>query len=274
MKPALIYYGGKQNMLSYIMPLIPKHGCYVEPFCGGASVFFAKKNSSVEVLNDTNYNLINFYRTLQDHKKGIRLLKMCKGTLYSRTEHHRAISLFNSGSDIERAWALWFKINTGFSGKLNGGFSVTKIPGSSPGMKFTNYKQNLSMIAARLENVQIDNVDAIGCIYYYEDETTFFYLDPPYLNADQGHYTGYTEKDFKQLLNKLSDIKGKFILSCYPGPLIEDYILMNDWNTFSIQQRIRARNRNHNLENCKKYKTEMLIWNYDISVAYQQDLIF
>ena len=43
MKPALIYYGGKQIMLPYISPLIPYHKCYGEPFVGGATVFFAKK---------------------------------------------------------------------------------------------------------------------------------------------------------------------------------------------------------------------------------------
>ena len=65
MRPALIYYGGKQNMLSHILPLIPKHKCYVEPFCGGAAVFFAKDKSSNEILNDNNNNLINFYRILK-----------------------------------------------------------------------------------------------------------------------------------------------------------------------------------------------------------------
>ena len=67
MKPALVYYGGKQNMLTYILPRVPKHKCYVEPFCGGATVFFAKNKCANEVLNDTNDNLINFYKMLK-HK--------------------------------------------------------------------------------------------------------------------------------------------------------------------------------------------------------------
>ena len=256
-------------MLNYIMPLIPEHGCYVEPFCGGATVFFAKKKSSVEVLNDTHDNLINFYRVLQDKVKGPLLLEMCKGTLYARTEHDRAIELIKTGSDVEKAWALWFKINTGFSGKLNGGFSVTRIPGSSPGIKFTNYKKNLFQIVTRLQNVQVENIDAIDCIDSYDRETSFFYVDPPYMEADQGHYKGYKPEDFKKLLNKLTSIKGKFLLSCYPGRMIKDYVAINDWSFFAIQQRIRAASRNNK---SKKWKTEMLVWNYDKVLIRQQEL--
>ncbi len=259
-------------MLNYIMPLLPEHGCYVEPFCGGATVFFAKKKSSVEVLNDTNDNLINFYRILHDSKKSQMLLELCKGTLYSRSEYNRAIELFKSGSEVEKAWALWFKINAGFSGKLNGGFSVTKIPGSSPSIKFNNYKKNMFQISDGLQNVQIENKDAIECIDSYDRETSFFYIDPPYLEADQGHYKGYKPEDFKKLLNKLTTIKGKFLLSCYPGRMIKDFVAINDWSFFAIQQRIRARNQNHNKKNCKKFKTEMLVWNYDKILIHQNEL--
>lgn len=270
MKPALVYYGGKQNMLPYIIPLVPEHGCYVEPFCGGATVFFAKKKSSVEVLNDNSDILINFYRILQDEEKGKKLLNMCKGTLYSRTEHTKAIELFKTGSETEKAWALWFKINTGFFGKLDGGFSITKVSGSSPCMKFNNYKKNLFQIANRLQNVEIENIDALDCIDLYDRETSFFYLDPPYLDADQGHYKGYTGEKYYSLLNSLSKIKGNFLLSCYPGNIIKMFIEKEDWSYFSIKQQVSTANRNHN--KCRKKKTEMLVWNYDKALIQQKDL--
>lgn len=54
MKTPISYYGGKQNMLKRILPLIPRHTQYVEPFFGGGAVFWAKPESEVEVVNDIN----------------------------------------------------------------------------------------------------------------------------------------------------------------------------------------------------------------------------
>jgi DNA adenine methylase len=39
MKTPISHYGGKQQMLSHIIPKIPGHRTYVEPFFGGGAVF-------------------------------------------------------------------------------------------------------------------------------------------------------------------------------------------------------------------------------------------
>lgn len=259
-------------MLSYILPLLPEHGCYIEPFCGGASVLFAKKRSQNEIINDNNDDLISFYKILSDKEQSKKLISMCKSSLYSRSIHTEARNLFKTGTKIEKAWALWYKINTGFSGKLDGGFSITRMTNSSHAMRLVNLKNNLQHISKRLQEIQIENISAIDCIKNYDAEHVFFYLDPPYLNADQGHYRGYTENDFIDLLETLSEIKGKFLLSCYPGTEIESYIENKNWNFFTIKQRIRAVNENTKKESKKKFKIEMLSWNYDKTLIQQQEL--
>jgi DNA adenine methylase len=40
MRTPITYYGGKQNMARIIVPLLPPHRLYCEPFAGGAAVFF------------------------------------------------------------------------------------------------------------------------------------------------------------------------------------------------------------------------------------------
>ena len=65
MKPPLTYYGGKQMLSKLIVSLIPPHNIYCEPFFGGGAVFFAKAPSKLEVINDTNGELINFYRIVK-----------------------------------------------------------------------------------------------------------------------------------------------------------------------------------------------------------------
>ena len=64
LKTPITYYGGKQMMCGKIVPLIPKHRLYCEPFAGGAAIYFAKEPSELEVLNDTNRELINFYKVV------------------------------------------------------------------------------------------------------------------------------------------------------------------------------------------------------------------
>ena len=54
-------------MVKEILPLIPEHTSYVEPFFGGGAVFFAKKPVKHEVINDINHNAITFYRVLKNN---------------------------------------------------------------------------------------------------------------------------------------------------------------------------------------------------------------
>ena len=65
MKTPISYYGGNQNLVQSLLKLIPEHTQYGEPFCGGASLFWAKKPSLNEFINDFDERVINFWRVLQ-----------------------------------------------------------------------------------------------------------------------------------------------------------------------------------------------------------------
>lgn len=72
-----------------------------------------------------------------------------------------------------------------------------------------------------------------------------------------GHYDGYSENDFEELLKLLSAIKGKFLLSSYPSKLLDIYIKENKWHTQQIEQRLTAAGANKNLT-----KIEVITTNY------------
>src|SRR3984957_16918373 len=63
----LSYIGGKRALAKRVIELFPEHTTYVEAFAGGAQVFFHKKPSKVEVLNDLDGEIVNFYRVCQQH---------------------------------------------------------------------------------------------------------------------------------------------------------------------------------------------------------------
>lgn len=68
------YYGGKQTMLPYILPLIPKHEIYTESFFGGGAVFWAKTPVKTEIINDFNANVYNFYKVLKNDFQKLKSL--------------------------------------------------------------------------------------------------------------------------------------------------------------------------------------------------------
>lgn len=93
------------------------------------------------------------------------------------------------------------------------------------------YRNNFTnKIHERLRYVQISCRDALKVIQERDTDETFFYLDPPYINCDQKHYRGYEKKDFRQLLEMLTNINGRFILSCFWSDLLAGYVDKMAWN--------------------------------------------
>jgi DNA adenine methylase len=91
-------------------------------------------------------------------------------------------------------------------------------------------------------------------------EDAFFYLDPPYVGADQGHYDGYSQEDFDNLLGLLETMQGKFLLSSFRNKSLDDFTRRNGWSKMEIKRECSMTNRFDN----PKIKTEILTANYPI----------
>src|ERR1044071_9361528 len=103
----LAYIGGKNRLATKIISILPEHTTYVEPFAGGAQVFFHKLPSNVEVLNDLDYDIVNFFRVCQWHyEELIRYLRYC---LASRKLHELHVKTNpDTLTDIQRAGRLLY----------------------------------------------------------------------------------------------------------------------------------------------------------------------
>src|SRR5476651_1781212 len=87
MRGPLSYIGGKNRLADQIIQMFPEHRTYVEPFAGGAQVFFHKAPSKVEVLNDLDGEIVNFYRVCQWHHE--ELIRQFKFALVGREQFDR-----------------------------------------------------------------------------------------------------------------------------------------------------------------------------------------
>lgn len=261
-KTPITYYGGKQSMLKEILPIIPSHRIYVEPFFGGGAVFWAKPPSKTEIINDVNGNITNFYEVLKHDF--FRLREKIEITLHSRDVYKKALVIYSmphlfAEDRTIRAWAFWVVTNQGFAAKIGTwGYDRDKRA-THIANKVDAFKEELS---DRLRYTQIENNDAVQVIKSRDTPETFIYADPPYIDTDQGHYGGYTAEHFQKLLDTLAQVQGKFILSSYPSEQLDDAIHQHGWHTKHVSKNLTASNGRTNAK--RKKKVEVLTANYPI----------
>jgi len=108
----------------------------------------------------------------------------------------------------------------------------------------------------RLKNTIILNEDYKKVIKKYDSENSLIYLDPPYEESDKSHYDNPII-DYNELLDILSNIKGKFILSINNSKKIRDL-----FQNFKIKK-IKTKYTNPLTGGQSKKITELLITNYE-----------
>ena len=257
LKTPISYYGGKQSMLKHILPIIPEHKVYAEIFFGGGAVFWAKEPARAEIINDYNGMVVNFYEQLKLNYNALKAA--IDATPYSRQTYQKAMVVYEHPyiyTPLVKAWAFWVGTVQGFSNKIG------SWRASNPTSKEVQMCENKKLLitpelSVRLARVQIECVDAIRLIERLDGPDTFFYLDPPYVDSDQGHYGGYTQEHFNKLLDALTRIKGKFLLSSYPNDTLDKYRLQYGWHSADKDMHLSVSHNN-------RRKTECLTCNYTI----------
>jgi DNA adenine methylase len=260
LRTPLTYYGGKQQLAQTIIKLIPAHKVYCEPFVGGAAIFFTKKPSASEIINDTNGELINFYEVAQRDFPALE--KEVAISLHSRKQFKHAEVIYANPEmfdRVKRAWAIWVLANCSYGAMLDSSFAY-----DAKGQRTRVFKVKREAftidIAIRLQNTQIECCDALRIIKSRDSKDTFFYLDPPYVGADQGHYDGYTQHDFDALLSILTQIKGRFLLSSYRNSALAEISTKRGWSTQEFKMASPMTNDKKTVK-----KIEVLTANYPLT---------
>lgn len=212
MKSFLSWVGGKSHLVDTIVPLIPAHHCYVEVFAGAAWTLFAKPESSVEVINDINGDLITLYRVVQCHLE--EFVRYFKWALVSRDEWDRLGRVDPSTlTDIQRAARFYYRLRMAYGGKVVGQ-SFGASPSRPPRLNLLRIEEDLSAAHLRLSRAYIENQSYIDAVHRYDRPDTFFYLDPPYYQFEDYYGKGlFGREDFERLRDALAKVEGKWMVS-------------------------------------------------------------
>ena len=215
MRGPINYIGGKNRLAKVIIERIPQHLTYVEPFSGGAQIFFHKPRSKVEVLNDLDSELVNFYRVCQRHYQ--ELIRSVQFLPVSRERFEEFKRHTGEGlTDIQRAGEFLYLQKLAYGGRITRKAFGIHIA-AKPNFREDMVIKSLTEVHARLAGVQIEHLSYDEVIRRYDRPETFFYLDPPYFEIRLYRHN-LERDDFVRMATLLRGIKGRFLLSLNDHP--------------------------------------------------------
>jgi len=231
LRSPICYVGGKGHMVSRLLSYIPPHHIYVEVFGGGASLLFAKNPSPVEVYNDIDSAVVNFFRVLRDPEKFEKFYNKVRLTPYSREEYNYCRDTQREcPDDIEKVYRWFVMARQAFGGMLDRSSWGMNLKASNYNMAscVSGWLSSIKMlpeISQRIIRVQIENLDFRKLIPLYDTTVTFMYLDPPYVHDTRKIQNFYshemTDDDHKKLVELILKSKSMFMLSGYNHPIYQ-----------------------------------------------------
>lgn len=267
----LKWHGGKVYLADWIIGQMPSHLHYVEPFFGGGAVLFRKPCEGVsEVANDLNDHLINFWKVLQDDRSFRELVRLCELTPFSQVQWEEAYEIdshrvVQANWTVRSAWRFFVRYRQSRQG-LGKDFATMSKTRTRRGMNdqvssWLSAIEGLPEAAERLRRVVLFSRRACDVIRQQDGPDTLFYCDPPYLHSTRVTTDSYehemTVEDHSQLLETLSSIQGKFLLSGYRSDLYDNIASVYGWNRSELKIDNKASGKKK-----KDMKTECLWRNF------------
>lgn len=271
--PVFKWGGGKRQLLDEILPLIPSHTRYYEPFVGGAAVLLGLQPKNA-IINDFNEELINTYKVIRDNPAA--LIEELEGHKINNSVEYfydirawdRDKDTYDKLSEVKRAARTLYLNKTCF----NGLYRVNKQGFfNTPCGKYKNPDIVSAEKIMAIHNYLSINRVVIKYGDYKEAlkgirKGSFVYFDPPYMPPENGDetFTSYTVDGFgpeqqielKKICDKLTARGVKFMLSNSSCSFIKD--LYKDYDIKIVSAR-----RNVSADTSKRIRIdEVLVRNY------------
>lgn len=256
------YLGGKRLLAKTILPLLPAHYLYCEPFGGSATILLGKDPSRIEVLNDLNGEIVNLFRVIQHHPE--EFLRLWELNLRSREEFERLKQCPpRTLTDVQRAIRTFYLIRAGYGGKLPE--AGCHFVGRMAGRPFAIYDIDgvICDVHRRLAGVTIEHLPYNDCLRRYDGPESLFYCDPPYYGHEQDYGAGlFGREDFANLQDVLSGLQGRFLLSLNDTPEVRDL-----FGSFHLQE-VTTTYSAGTKSGAGKTAKELLIANYPLPASH------
>ena len=233
LRPVLKYPGSKWKMADWIISLMPPHKSYLEPFFGSGAVFFNKRPSRIETINDLDGEIVNLFRCVREWPEELACAVAL--TPYSREEYERAWSRFKAGGkacgiEDARLTLVRYWQSHGSTSVYKGGWKNDRA-----GREYAydvRYWRNLPGwvldAAERLKDAQIEQTQAVELIRRFKHPDVLIYADPPYVVSTRKgkQYVVDMVEDGQhiELLEALKEHPGPVILSGYENELYEKHL--------------------------------------------------
>lgn len=235
MNSPINWIGGKSKLFEVIISIMPEHKCYVEAFAGGIWTLINKPKVSVEVINDINKELVNFYQVIQNDYDEMK--EKCSFMISSREIFNQYINMsyeeIYSMDKVDRAVRFLYLNRCSHSGRMKSyGYSNTRR--SKICMVTDDFDKTIGEVHSRIKNLYVECGDYKAIIKRYdkrenvkEEQKVLFYFDPPYYQTYD--YEG-NSVDYEELKYELSNMKSNWILSVkdseYIRSLFNEYLIL------------------------------------------------
>lgn len=193
-EPFLKWAGGKRWLAARGLPQPAQYDRYIEPFLGGAAVFFSLLPPRA-LLSDLNHELIDLYRVMRDHPIRLTRILQVHHALHSK-DHYYVVRAWQPECRIERAARTLYLNRTCWNGlyRVNqkGEFNVPI--GTKSSVLFDS--DDFGKISEALSKAELRCCD-FGDAIEEAGKGDFVFVDPPYTaKHNLNGFLKYNEKMF------------------------------------------------------------------------------
>jgi len=262
-RPFIPWVGGKERLVPYITQIFPpKLKQYLDPFGGSGSVLLGLPPvpGRLDIYNDRNAELSNVFLCVRDKTnvlmRELQFLPILSREIFDYYKDfvaHKDVVLRNIQEEMEvledprcftpeqaaelrpifqeRVELYDVRRAAAYITRVRGSFNATTTSFAVKPLRLYNFLSLFPPAAKRLQDVAIENKDAIQIIKERDGPGKLIYCDPPYFGAERSYDSRISIKYHERLHRVLRGCAGPVVVSYNDNPyvrfLYDDFYILS-----------------------------------------------